>query len=160
LKIFNITPIQVTEFIYDPKQNVTANSTDFYESNFSYSYNVVDSLNTLTIYFELEYLIGDNSREIVAPMDNPNKWNVEISFGTGEGDNFLAYKCVCRFNFERTSLDADIISINEFLNGYYAHVLNFISQDGFEAVSDKEREVRANQPLIDIARNIVDTLTG
>lgn len=123
MKIFNLQPIKVTNYVFNEAHFAEDYIQTSYESGFGYKGKKTESLNTLIITFDLRYNVGKD-------------------------DNLLlTYKSYSQFNFESEGFDADVLSITNFLNEYYAHTDAFFQQYGLKIIQEIEKECRAGREL-------------
>lgn len=115
MKIYNIQPIKVTEYIFNEEHLAKSATGSGYESGFSYNGRKTESLNTLAITFDIRYNVGKNE------------------------DLLLSYKSYGQFNFESEGFDADVLSITKFLNEYYTHTEAFFQQYGLKTIQEEEK---------------------
>lgn len=158
MNIFNIQPIKVTQYIINDRHLAKSRTNYSYESGFDFKCNVVDSLNTMIITFELLYTVGGDFDDLILPSNNSNQFIIEVKGKFGGGDVFLSYNSSCQFNFENEGFDADVLSLTDFLGEYYIYIKTFLNQGGFEPVKEIEEKVRMSHPLKADAICAIDNL--
>lgn len=158
MKIFNLEPIKVNEYIINNKYLAESCHESDYESGFDFMFDKVDALYTLTLEFDIRYTVRDEGEEIIELLEGPNKFLKHISFEFGKGDIILSYNISSQFNFENEGFDADVLSLIDFLEKFYLHIKLFISQAGFEVIKKAEEKERMNYPLRGEAVGIIDNL--
>ncbi|SER84244.1 hypothetical protein [Pedobacter rhizosphaerae] len=157
MKIFNVQPVQVNEFIFNPELLSTSAISQCYQSGFDFEF---DLLNSFTIIFEIYHTVGDDFADELIPGDQPNEFTVGIGAECGGGQILLSYHCSCQFNYENEGLTADLLSLNTFLDGFYRHVKTLLNQAGFESLKEKEEIIRLRHPLKETAIQIIENLRG
>jgi hypothetical protein len=142
MKIFNVKPIIVNEYIYNDEYLEESKTSRNYQSGFEITGEKVESLNTIFIKFSILYCVEhqEDEENIVTPT-RPHTWDVQVSFTLGE-EEFISYKSSCQFNFESEGFDADVVSLIEFLTDYQAHTKSFFSQYGYKPLIPIEEETR------------------
>jgi len=142
MKIFNVQPITINEYIFNDEYIAESLPPTRYESHFNITGEEIDGLNTLFVTFNINYYVDHSVDEenIVTPI-SPNSWNIQTSFSIGE-EEFISYKSSCQFNFESEGFDADVLSLTEFLTDYQAHTKSFFSQYGYKPLIPIEEETR------------------
>lgn len=123
MKIFNLQPIKVTNYLFNEAYFAEDFTQTSYESGFAYKGKKTESLNTLIITFDIRYNVG---------QDN---------------DLLLTYKSTSQFNFESEGFDADVLSITKLLNEYYAHTDAFFEQYGLKTIQEIEKECKVRREL-------------
>ncbi|SHE67140.1 hypothetical protein [Pedobacter caeni] len=157
MKIFNVQPIKVIEYIYNEEHLVKSNTDWNYESGFEFIGKKVQPLNTMFILFHILYCVGStHEKEIITPT-GPGKHTIEFSFIAGE-DVFISYRSSCQFDFESEGFDADVASITDFLADYQAHTQSFFRQYGFNSIIKLEEESRMRHTLKADAIIAIDNL--
>ncbi|MGN8068999.1 hypothetical protein [Mucilaginibacter sp. 22184] len=116
MKIFNISPFQVTKYIFNQEHLAKSLIERSYESGFGYTGKKVELLNTLIITFDITYCAGENDELL------------------------LSYESHSRFNFESEGFEHDVRSIEQFLKEYYVHTEVFFQQYGFKTIQEIEKE--------------------
>ncbi|RZL62460.1 MAG: hypothetical protein EOO93_08695 [Pedobacter sp.] len=102
----------------------------------------------MIITFEILYTVGDSEyEEEIFFTDDPNELLVigSSTVEEGAGDILMSYKSYCQFNLENEGYDADVLSLIDFLNGYYQHTQKFLDQYGIELLGlEKEQFLSDN----------------
>jgi len=164
MKIFNLQPITVTEYIFNEAHLAESRNSHSYSSGFEFMCSVVDSLKTMVISFDILSTVGGVEwEETIISSDDPNGWTAElhgVEVEEDAGDILVSYKSSCRFNLENEGLDADIKSMTDFLEEYYLHTQKFLSQYGFESLAAREEEMRMNYRLRSDALIAIENLRG
>jgi len=157
MKIFNLQPITINEYIYND-EFLAESQTDWgYSSGFEITGEKVGALNTMYISFDIVYNVGSTNEEEVVTHTGPGKYSVAISFEEGD-DVFISYKSSCQFNFESEGFDADVTSLTDFLRDYQAHTRSFFNQYGHKPLIAIEEETRKQQPLLADAKIAIENL--
>lgn len=160
MKIFNLEPINVTGYVFNEQHLAKSHTNYSYESGFSFTGEVIQSLNTLIVTFDILYTIDEDVVDLILPSYTPDKFTIHIEGEIGSGDIFLSYNSSCQFNFESEGFDADLLSITEFLAEYCAHTKAFFNQYGFKPILKKEEEMRMLQTIRADALVAIDNLRG
>ncbi|MET4084148.1 hypothetical protein ABIB40_004122 [Pedobacter sp. UYP30] len=74
MKIFNLVPIKVNEYIINNKYLAESSHESDYESGFDFMFDKVDSLYTLTLEFDIRYTVRDEGEEIIELLEGPNNF--------------------------------------------------------------------------------------
>ncbi len=157
MKIFNVQPITINEYIFNDEFLAESKINWGYSSGFEITGEKVESLYTMYITFDIIHTVGTTNDEEVVTHTGPGKYSVAISFEEGE-DVFISYKSSCQFNFESEGFDADVTSLTHFLTDYQAHTSLFFSQYGYKPLLAREKETRKQQPLIADAKLALENL--
>ncbi|MDQ0638070.1 hypothetical protein QF042_001635 [Pedobacter sp. W3I1] len=157
MKIFNVQPISVNEYIYNDEFLSESQTDRCYSSGFEITGEKVGALNTMYISFDIVYNVGSTNEKKVVTHLGPGKYSVAISFEEGD-DVFISYKSSCQFNFENEGFDADITSLTDFLRDYQAHTRSFFNQYGHKPLIAIEEETRKQQPLLADAEIAIENL--
>lgn len=157
MKIFNIKPIKVNEYVFNQEYLSDGESGSLYQSSFDYEFSI-DLTDTFIIIFDLRYIAENNFKDTISPLDSRNEFTVEVQSEFGDGKVILAYNYSCQFNFKNEGFDADVLSLHQFLTEFYAHMTSILEQDRFEKLKEKEREMRKNHPLQETVLEIIDNL--
>lgn len=158
MKIFNIKPITVTEYIFKEEHFTKSLTDSSYESGFNIDGEVIESLNTLIITFHILYTVDDETSRFIEYTNDPNTYSIHIEGEMFSGEIFLSYKSSCQFNFESEGFDADVLSITEFLAEYCTHTREFMKQYGFKPIAKKEEGIRMYQTVKADALLAIDNL--
>jgi hypothetical protein len=146
MKIFNVQPIIINEYIFNAEHLEKSKTHSSYESGFEIDGEQVESLNTMFVAFHILYCVDSiNEKEIVTPV-GPGKFTIEFSSTVGDGV-FVSYGSSCQFNFESEGFDADVASITDFLSEYQEHTKSFFIQHGFKPLMQMEENARKQHPL-------------
>lgn len=158
MKIFNIQPITINEYIYNDQYLKESKTSYDYQSGFEITGEKVGEINIMFITFDILYCVDaiTDDKEIVRPK-GPNTWDINVSFSIGD-EVFISYKSSCQFNFESESFDADITSLTDFLRDYQAHTISFFNQYGHKPLIAIEEETRKQQPLLADAEIAIENL--
>jgi hypothetical protein len=159
MKIFNIQPIKVTKYIFN-EEHLDKSITDFgYEFGFGFGGTKTESLNTLLITFGILYYGGEGKVSILS-HDIIDDTHYQYSFVTEDTDDnlMLSYDSSCQFNFESEGLEADVLSITEFLGTYYAHTEKFFQLYGFKTLLEIEKKVGVRRKLESSALLAIENL--
>lgn len=105
MKIFNLQPITVLEYIAVKENLNSANRAAAYGPEFSFGAKKIDSLNLMSVDFSIYY------------------------YG-GEDQLVFSYKSYTSFNFESEGFDSDLTSLTHFIENYYEHTESFLEQYG------------------------------
>jgi len=157
MKIFNVQPITINEYIYNDEFLSESQTNRCYSSGFEITGEKNESLNTMYITFNIVYNVGSTNDEEVVTHTGPGKYSISISFGEG-GDVFISYKSSCQFNFENEGFDADVTSLTDFLRDYQAHTRSFFNQYGHKPLIAIEEETRKQQLLLANAEIAIENL--
>lgn len=157
MKIFNVQPITINEYIYNDEFLSESQTNRCYSSGFEITGEKNESLNTMYITFDIVYNVGSTNDEEVVTHTGPGKYSIAISFEEG-GDVFISYKSSCQFNFESEGFDADVTSLTDFLRDYQAHTRSFFNQYGHKPLIAIEEETRKQQPLLADAEIAIENL--
>jgi hypothetical protein len=157
MKIFNVQPIRIDEYIYNNEHLAESKTNWGYSSGFEITGEKVDSLNTMYITFNIIYDIGSKNEKEVVTQTGPGQYSVEISFEAGD-DIFISYKSSCQFNFESEGLDADLASLTDFLTNYDTHTKLFFSEYGYKPLISVEEETRNYNTFADCAKIAIENL--
>ena len=157
MKIFNVQPIGVNEYIYNDEYLAESQTNRCYSSGFEITGEKSESLNTMYITFNIVYNVGSTNDEEVVTHIGPGKYSIAISFEEG-GDLFISYKSSCQFNFESEGFDADVTSLTDFLRDYQAHTRSFFNQYGHKPLIAIEEEMRKQQSLLADAEIAIENL--
>ena len=158
MKIFNVEPIKITEYIFNDEHLAKTHINSSYESTFDITGEIVESLNRLIIEFHILYTVDDETSRTIVFSNDPNKYTIHTTSETGSGEIFLSYKSSCKFNFESEGVNADVLSITEFLTEYCNHTKKFMIQYGFEPIQKKEEEIRMNHRIHEAALIAIENL--
>ncbi|MDN5284198.1 MAG: hypothetical protein JWR38_472 [Mucilaginibacter sp.] len=159
MKIFNIQPIKVTKYIFN-EEHLDKIATDFgYEVGFGYGGTKTESLNTLVITFGILFYAG-KGKESLLSYDTIDDNHYQYSIVTENSDDnlLLSYDSSCQFNFESEGLEADVLSITEFLGTYYAHTEKFFQLYGFKTLPEIEEKIGVGRRLELSAVSAIDSL--
>jgi len=162
MKIFNLQPITIKEYIFNEKYLKESQSCSGLEGGFYFDCKVVDSLKTIIITFEILYTVGGvESQQEIVMSSNSNEW---IVMGTdvyeeGAGEILMSYKSYCQFNLENEGLVADILSMSNFLKEYNAHTQSFLNQYKPESLK-LEMELFGNGNINSSAMCAIENLKG
>jgi hypothetical protein len=157
MKIFNVQPIRVNEYIYNDEHLAESKTNSGYSSGFEITGEKVEDLNTMYVTFDILYNVGSTNEKEVVTHIGPGEYSVAFSFEEGE-DVFISYKSSCQFNFESEGFDADVASLNEFLTDYQAHTKLFFNQYGYKPLIPKEEETRMRHTLMADAELAIENL--
>ncbi|MCT2561764.1 hypothetical protein [Chryseobacterium herbae] len=159
MKIFNVQPITLTEYTVNEEHFGKSLTNGSYESGFSFTSMIVESVNTLIITFDILYSIDNEiPRESILSSDNPDKFTIQVEYEIGGGEIFLSYESSCQFNFESQDYYSDVLSITEFLAEYHTHTIAFLKQNAFKHVLEKEEQMRIRQTFKADAVVAIDSL--
>lgn len=162
MKIFNLQPITVKEYIFNQEHVAERQNNCNFEYGFFFDCKRVDSLKTMIITFDILYTVGGiESHEEVVISDNPDEW---IVMGTdihedGAGEILMSYKSCCQFNLENEGFDADLLSISNFLSEYNIHTQTFLNQYKPQSLQ-LEKELFTHPTLQANATIAIDNLRG
>lgn len=158
MKIFNVQPITINEYIYNDQYIKESKTSYDYQSGFEITGEKIGETNTMFISFEILYCVETvtDDKEIVSPT-GPNTWDVNVSFSIGD-EVFISYKSSCQFNFESEGFDADVTSLTHFLTDYQAHTSLFFSQYGYKPLLAIEEETRLRHTLTSDAKLAIENL--
>ena len=158
MKIFNVKPITINEYIYNDQYLKESKTSYDYQSGFEITGEKVGEINTMFITFDILYCVDaiTDDKEIVSAT-GPNTWNINVSFSIGD-EVFISYKSSCQFNFESEGFDADVTSLTDFLKDYQAHTRSFFNQYGHKPLIAIEEETRKQQPLLADAEMAIENL--
>ncbi|MBC6112259.1 hypothetical protein ACFOG5_19955 [Pedobacter fastidiosus] len=161
MKIFNIQPIQLNEYIFNEEHLEESRKENSYESGFGFECMVVDSLKTMIITFEILNTVGGIEwTETIIPTDDPNKWSVQVNgMETDDGEILMSYKSSCQFNLENEGFETDVLSLTDFLSEYNIHTQTFLDQYGFKSAK-MEREPLSRHALKENAIIAIENLRG
>jgi hypothetical protein len=158
MKIFNVQPIRINEYICND-EHLTESKTNWgYSSGFEITGEKAGALNTMYITFEIVYNVGSTNDEEVVTHTGPGRYSIAISFQEGEEDVFISYKSSCQFNFESEGFDEDVTSLTDFLRDYQVHTRSFFNQYGHKPLIAIEEETRKQQPLLADAEIAIENL--
>lgn len=140
MKIFNVQPIKVNEYIYNDEYLAENQPPGRYESGFDITGEKIEGLNTLFITFNIQYYVEHavDDEDIITP-NGPNSWNMHVSFSIGE-EEFISYESSCWFNFESEGFEADVASLTDFLVGYHTQANLFFSQNAHKSLIEIEKD--------------------
>lgn len=81
MKIFNVQPITINEYIYNDQYIKESKTSYDYQSGFEITGEKIGETNTMFISFEILYCVETvtDDKEIVSPT-GPNTWDVNVSF--------------------------------------------------------------------------------
>lgn len=163
MKIFNLKPITVKEYIFNEEHLAESLKENSYESGFDFECSEVDSLKTMIISFEILNTVGGVEwTETIIPTDDPNKWSVQVSGITTEEDEaetLMSYKSSCQFNLENEGFETDVLSLTDFLSEYNVHTKTFLNQYGLKT-PQFEREQLSRHALEQNAIIAIENLRG
>jgi len=159
LKIFNKQPVKENFFIFEPSKISQSTYDQIYLAGFSFKLDVVDSLNTLSIFYNLQYIQVGHFGGLAIQLSRLGDFSTENWEVIEHGDILLFYSCSTSFNFKTLGLDKDILSLNTFLISFYKGVKKFLSQDRFADARKKEEEYRIENPLEEITKDLIRLLT-
>ena len=162
MKIFNLQPITVKEYIFNKEHLAESQSSSNLESGFLFDCKVIDSLKTMIITFTILYTVGGvESQEEVIISKNPDEWIVRGTdiYEEGAGEILMSYKSSCQFNLENEGFDADILSMSNFLNNYNIHTQTFLNQYKSESLQ-LEQELFMYPNLQSNAKIAIGNLRG
>jgi hypothetical protein len=157
MKIFNVQPITVNEYIFNKEYISKSKFSSNYQSDFDYDFDPV-SPNTFTIIFDLQYTVGDDFDDIILPSSKQNEFFVQVDGGGQSSEILLSYNYSCQFDFENEGFDIDVLSLNDFLEEFYMHIKRILEQPEFEFAKEKEEKIRKFQPLRETVFEIIDNL--
>ncbi|WP_316823688.1 hypothetical protein [Pedobacter miscanthi] len=140
MKIFNVQPIRINEYIYNEEYLAESQPPGRYESGFGFTGEKIEGLNTLFVKFNIQYYVEHavDDENIITP-NGPNSWNMHVSISIGE-EEFISYNSSCEFNFESEGFNADVISLTDFLVGYHAQANLFFSQHAHKSLIEIEKD--------------------
>ncbi|WP_316801996.1 hypothetical protein [Pedobacter nototheniae] len=147
MKIFNVQPIQVIEYILNEEHLDKSHKNYSYESGFGFTGRVIESLNTMIITFGINYTIDDDHCASNVYPSNSNKFSIQVEGEIGDGEIFFSYSSSCQFNFKSEGFEEDLQSMIEFLDGYYEHTQTFLTQYAPIQLKAKEEEIRMKHTL-------------
>ena len=157
MKIFNVQPITINEYIYNDEYLEESKRSRSYSSGFDITGDKVNGLNTLYINFDILFHVGTTNEQTVVTHTGPGKYEIASSFEAGE-DLFISYKSSCQFNFESEGFDSDLASLTDFLTDYQVHTNLFFNQYGYKPLIPIEEETRLFQTLIADAELAIENL--
>jgi hypothetical protein len=159
MKIFNIEPIKVTKYIFN-EEHLDKMDTHFgYEFGFGYGVKKTESLNTLLITFNLLFYAGEGKDSILSyDTIDDNHYQFNFSVENSDDNLLLSYDSSCQFNFESEGLEADVLSITEFLGTYYAHTEKFFQLYGFKTLPEIEKKFQEGRDLESSAALAIESL--
>lgn len=159
MKIFNLQPISINEYIYNSEHLAESKTNWGYSSGFEITGEKVGSLNTMYISFDILYNVGSTNEQQVVTHTGPGKYSITFSCEEGE-DVFISYKSSCEFNFESEGFDADLAALTDFLKEYHAHTKSFFSQYGYKPLVEIEEDTRMRHTLTADAKIAIENLRG
>ncbi|MDN3585813.1 hypothetical protein QWY86_03985 [Pedobacter aquatilis] len=162
MKIFNLQPITVKEYLFNEEHLVERMNDGHFEYGFSFNCSIVGSIKTMIVEFKILYSVGGSeSHEEIFMTDNPNEWLVMGTsiYEDGAGEILLSYKSYCKFNLENEGFEADVISMSEFLNDYNIHTQTFLNQYKPDSLV-LEDDLFAYKTLKSNAMNAIENLKG
>jgi len=77
-------------------------------------------VNTLTINYAIQYYLEENGDETYITSNKSDQFSTEMNGEIGE-NIVLSYQSFSQFNFESEGIDADVLSIVDFLGLYHEH---------------------------------------
>ncbi|EHQ30357.1 hypothetical protein [Mucilaginibacter paludis] len=159
MKIFNIQPIKITEYIFNEQLLAKTLTDQSYGSSFSITGKKVESLNTMIISYNINYTVGEggNDRRVFIPSDDPTQYTIHVEFEECT-ELLVSYNSSCQFDFESEGFDADMISLTEFLRDYDTHTKTFLMNYGYKPVLDMEEDSRIRSPLHENALVAIENL--
>ncbi|TCD04542.1 hypothetical protein EZ449_16435 [Pedobacter frigidisoli] len=161
MKIFNVQPITVNEYIFNEEHVAESLNGNSYESGFGFECIIVDSVKTMIVTFEILISVGGIEwTDTIIPTDDPNKWSVQVNgMETDDGEILMSYKSSCQINLENEGFDADVLSLTDFLSKYNTHTQTFFNLYGFKS-AQMERESLSRQALEENAIIAIENLRG
>ncbi len=130
MKIFNLKPITVKEYIFNEEYLKESQRSSHLESGFYFECKVINALKTMIVGFDILYTVGgEESYEEVIASANPYEQTITVTnvYEEGAGEILLSYKSACSFNLENEGFDTDILSLTTFLSDYNLHTQTFLN---------------------------------
>ncbi|WP_316808420.1 hypothetical protein [Pedobacter agri] len=162
MKIFNLEPITVKEYIFNKSFLAQSHSSHSSSYGFDFDCKVIDSQKTMIITFEILHTVGDGDyEEEIFFADGPNELLVvgSSTVAEGAGDILMSYKSSCQFNLENEGYDVDILSLIDFLTAYHVHTQKFLDQYGFKSFGLPE-EAFFPHNILSNAKCAIENLLG
>jgi len=131
MKIFNLQPITVKEYIFNQEHLAESQSSCNLEVGFQFDCKVVNSLKAMIITFEILYTVGGVvSNQEMSIFNNTNELLVMGTnvYEEGAGEILMYYKSSCEFNLENEGFETDVLSMCNFLSEYNTHTQKFLNQ--------------------------------